>query len=236
MRFGDHRLTLFFFMLTLATMLVMQQYFPAELAIPLPGSDIRPVLLLEFAAKPEHLTHVFGEIGDPMRDARIAGMNTGNSLDYLLMPAYGLLTFSFFRGISAESPGSLWSLFGWMGVIAALSDAVENALMFRIVAEFVAGNTGTYAEMALLPYPVWIKFGLLAVTCGGAALAFIRLRRWLLALLCLPAPLMLVPGMLNPFGIAPLSTTMIGLGWLAMAVHAGTRWYRSGANPDQSKL
>lgn len=236
MRLGDHRLTLFFFAMTLATMLVMRQYFPAELAIPLPGSDIRPVLLLEFASKHEHLVHVFGEAGDPLRDARIAGMHTGNVLDYLLMPAYALLTLSFFRGVASETPSGWWSLFGRMGVIAALSDAVENALMFRIVAEFTAGNAGAYADMALLPYPVWIKFGLLAVTCGGAAWAFIRLKRWVLALLCIPAPLMLVPGMLDPLGTGPLATTMIGLGWLAIAIHAGTRWYRSGARADQSKL
>ncbi len=83
MRLGDHRLTLFFFALTLATMLVMRQYLPAELAIPLPGSDIRPVLLLEFVSKHDHLVHILGEIGDPLRDARIAGMHTGNVLDYL---------------------------------------------------------------------------------------------------------------------------------------------------------
>lgn len=222
MMLGSHRMTVILFLLVVALLAVMQNFFPAELAIPLPGSDIRPVLLLEFASTPQHLVHIFGEEGDPLRTARIAGMNTGNAIDYLLMPAYGLLILSFFIGVKAEIGGGPWALFGAMGIAAAAADAVENWLMFGIVAD-MADSMG---KMALLPYPVWIKFGLLAISCGGAAWAFVRMRRWILALLCLPAPLLLVPAMLDQFGIAPLATTTIGVGWLAMAVHAATRWAR----------
>lgn len=225
MRLGSYPLTAILFVLTLAILAVMQGYFPAELAIPLPGSTIRPVLLLELASQPQHLVHIFGEPGDPLRGARIAGMNTGNAIDYLLMPSYGLLTLSFFIGIAGELRAGFWRVFGTMGVIAACADAFENWLMFRMVADMA----GPQSEMALLPYPVWIKFGLLALSCGGAAWAFIRLRRWVLAALCLPAPLMLVPGLLDPLHTAPLATSLIGLGWLAMAVHAATRWRRGRA-------
>jgi hypothetical protein len=225
MRLGSYLLTAFLFVLTAAILAVMQGYFPAALAIPLPGSTIRPVLLLELASQPQHLVHIFGEPGDPLRAARIAGMNTGNAIDYLLMPSYGLLTLSFFVGIAGELRAGFWRLFGVMGVVAAVSDAFENWLMFRMVADL----GGAQSVMALLPYPVWIKFGLLALSCGGAAWAFVRLRRWVLAALCLPAPLMLVPGMLDPLHTAPLATSLIGLGWLAMALHAATRWWRSRA-------
>ncbi|MCZ8323483.1 MAG: hypothetical protein ACK442_01080 [Novosphingobium sp.] len=219
MRLGDHKVTLALFAATVGLFLIMGQYFPQELAIPLPGSDIRPVLLLEFASQAQHLDHIFGAADDPARAGRIAGMNIGNAIDYLLMPAYGLMTYSFFRGIGRQLNGRVWLVFGAMGILAALADAIENALMFRMVADMAS----PLDEMALLPYPVWIKFGLLAVTCGGAALAFVRLRRWVLALLCLPAPLLLVPGMLDPFGLGPTSTMLIGLGWLAMGIHAATR-------------
>ncbi|MFN5901581.1 MAG: hypothetical protein ACK439_01255 [Novosphingobium sp.] len=219
MRLGDHKVTLALFAATVGLFLIMGQYFPQELAIPLPGSDIRPVLLLEFASQAQHLDHIFGAADDPARAGRIAGMNIGNAIDYLLMPAYGLMTYSFFRGIGRQVNGRVWLVFGAMGILAALADAIENALMFRMVADMAS----PLDEMALLPYPVWIKFGLLAVTCGGAALAFVRLRRWVLALLCLPAPLLLVPGMLDPFGLGPTSTMLIGLGWLAMGIHAATR-------------
>lgn len=220
MRIGDHKVTLGLFFGVIVLFLIMGRFFPQELAIALPGSDIRPVLLLEFASQPRHLIHIFGEVGDPERAARIAGMNIGNALDYLLMPAYGLMTFSFFTGIARERREGIWMLFAWLGMFAALADAIENALMFSMVADMA----NPLDEMAVLAYPVWTKFGLLAVTCGGAAWAFARLHRWLLALLCLPAVVLLIPGMADPFGLGPSSTQMIGLGWLAMGIHAATRW------------
>jgi len=224
-KLGDHRLTLLLFGLTLAILGVMQGFFPTELAIPLPGSTIRPVLLLEFASTPDHLRHIFGEAGDPLRAARIEGMTAGNRLDYLLMPAYGLLTLSFFAGIARETGRAHWWAFGWMGGGAALADAVENAIMFSIVDAFAAG-TEAVGAMAILPLPVWTKFGLLAASCGGAAWAFIVLRRYVLAALCLPAALLFVPGYLDPFGFASTTTSLIGLGWMAMAFHAASRLYR----------
>lgn len=225
MKPGEHRLTLLFFALTLGILLVMQAIFPADLAIALPGSDIRPVLLLEFAHTPAHLEHIFGLANDPLRAGRIEAMTTGNSLDYLLMPAYGLLTLSFFFGIARETGSPFWRVFGWAGIVAALADAVENAIMFVMVDNFTTGSDVTGA-MAVLPFPVWIKFGLLAASCGGAAWAFARLRRFVLALLCLPAALLFIPGLLDPFGLAPTATSTIALGWIAMAVHAATRLYR----------
>jgi hypothetical protein len=222
MRIGDHKVTLAMFIGVIVLFLVMRLFFPQELAIALPGSDIRPVLLLEFASQPRHLVHIFGELGDPARSARIAGMNTGNAIDYLLMPAYGLMTFSFFSGIARERQERVWMVFAWLGIVAAVADAVENALMFSMVADM----PNPLDEMALLAYPVWIKFGILAATCGGAAWAFAKLRRGILALLCLPAVVFFIPGFLDPFGIGPTSTQMIGLGWLAIGIHAATRWWQ----------
>lgn len=227
MKLGDHRVTLALFAAVLVLFVIMGRYFPQELAVPLPGSTIRPVLLFEFAANPQHLIHIFGQAGDPLRAGRIAGMNAGNALDYLLMPSYGLLTLSFFKGLAKELPGRQWMLFGLMGIIAAAADACENTLLFGITGDMA--NPAT--ELGWLPFPVWTKFGLLALSCGGAAWAFVRMRRWILALLSLPAPLLIVPGWLDPFGLGPVATATIGLGWLAMALHAGTRMR---ARPDPS--
>ncbi|MFC0589128.1 hypothetical protein ACFFF7_06850 [Novosphingobium aquiterrae] len=223
MRLGNHPLTALLFATTVAVLALMQSYFPTVLAIPLPGSNIRPVLLLEMASQPQHLIHIFGPTDDPLRPARISGMNTGNAIDYLLMVSYALLTLSFFFGIAQELGSNIWRLFGWLGVIAALADATENWLMFRMVAHIADPS----AEMAVLPYPVWIKFGLLALTCGAAAWAFVGLRRWALAALSLPAIVMLIPGFLDPLHVAPMATALIGLGWLAMALHAVSRWWSS---------
>jgi len=216
---ANPKITLAFFLATLAILLIMQFFFPAQLYSPLPGSDIRPVLLLEFASRPEHLEHIFGPAGTSDHAARVAGMTQGNILDYLLMPSYGLLTLSFFAGVAARLGNAKWLWFGWLGIVAALADAIENAIMFSMVANM----TDPFAEMAILPFPVWSKFGLLAVSCGGAAFAFLWLRRYILALLCLPAPLVLIPGMLEPYTIGPQATSMIGLGWIAMTMDAVRR-------------
>lgn len=221
-RLGEHRTTVLLFVAVILLFLIMGRFFPQELAIPLPGSAIRPVLLLEFAVTPQHLVHIFGPVGDPERAGRIAGMNIGNAIDYLLMPAYGLMTFSFFRGIGERIRGSPWRWFAAMGLVAAVADAAENALMFQMVADMA----NPLDEMMLLPFPVWIKFGLLAMTCAGAAWAFVRMRHWVLAALCVPAPLLLVPGMLDPYGLAPTSTMLIGLGWLAMGTYSALEWRR----------
>ena len=223
LRLGEHRATTLLFIAVIILFAAMGQFFPQALAVPLPGSTIRPVLLLEFAATPQHLVHIFGEADNPDRAARIAGMKTGNAIDYLLMPAYGLMTFSFFRRIDRDLGGTMWRWFAWMGIAAALADAVENALMFRMVADMAS----PLDEMVLLPFPVWAKFGLLAMTCAGAAWAFFGMQRWFLMLLCMPAPLLLIPGMLDPYGFAPISTTMIGLGWVSMGIYSALQWRRA---------
>lgn len=234
---GDHRLTVLFSVLTLFLLLVMSRYFPVELAVPLPGSNLEPVLLLEFASQPMHLQHIFGPSGDPLRADRIAGMNIGNAIDYPFMLAYGLLVASFFWGVAREFGQGRWRLFAWMAITASLADAIENAIIYRMVADFAAGSDVT-GELAILPYPVWLKFGLLAAACGGGAIAFIGMRRWILAALCLTAPLLFVPVALDPFGSGGLATGMIAPAFAAMAIHALTRWHGIGpvSRLNQSKV
>lgn len=163
-------------------------------------------------------------------------MNIGNAIDYPFMLAYGLLVASFFWAIARELGQGRWRLFAWMGIAASLADAIENAIIFRMVADLSAGTDVT-GELAILPYPVWIKFGLLAAACGGGAVAFIRMRRWILAALCLPAPLLFIPVALDPFGSGGLATGMIAPAFAAMAIHALTRWRGIGplSPPNQSK-
>lgn len=220
MRLGAPITTLFLFGVTVVTLGIMMAIFPAELAIPISGSTITPVLLLELATDPKHLVHIFGEVDDPLRAARIAAMNLGNTIDYLLMPAYGLFIFSFFAGLKTHLADPQWRIFGWLGIIAAMADAVENWLMFQIVGDIA--NSG--ASLGLLPYAVWTKFGLLALCCGAAGSGFIQLRRPILAILCAPAPLLFIPSFLYPMEFARVGTSVIALGWLAMALYAFSQW------------
>ena len=220
MRIGAPLTTLFLFGVTLVTLGIMTAIFPAELAIPISGSTITPVLLLELATDPSHLVHIFGAVDDPLRPSRIAAMNLGNAVDYLLMPAYGLFIFSFFSGLAHRLSTVKWRVFGWLGLASAAADAVENCLMFQILDKMPDAST----ELGLLPYAVWTKFGLLALCCAAAGFAFVQLRRPLLALLCAPAPLLLIPSFANPMVFASIGTSVIALAWIAMAIYAFSCW------------
>ncbi len=210
----------------IATLLVSQSFalfMPESMAHPIPGAEIdNPVLAFEFARTGAHLDAVFGAPGDPLRETRIAGMIEGNVFDYLFMVVYGSFVLAFF-GAAAQATGERrWWLAGWLGPLAALSDAIENALLLSINYDMAAPET----ELAFLPYPVWIKFGLLAIACGFAAWALFRQRAWLLALPCLVAPVMIVPGVLAPLTWGQPAVSAIALGWIAMLAWAAWRvWH-----------
>lgn len=212
----------------IATLLVSQSFslvMPQSLAEPLPGVAVdNPVLAFEFARTTTHLNAIFGFPGDPEREARIAGMIAGNWLDYLFMVVYGSFVLAFF-GASAQATGERrWWFAGWLGPLAAFSDAIENALLLSINADMAAPET----ELMFLPYPVWTKFTLLAVACGLAGWALFRQRAWPLALPCLVAPVMIVPALLRPWTWGQAAVTAIALGWIAMLVWAAWRTWRDG--------
>jgi len=214
---ADRRTTVVLFGLVILMFAVMQAVFPKTLAAPLPEARVQsPVLLFEFARTQAHLDHVFDAPADL---ARIDAMDRGNRLDFLFMPIYGFFVFSFFAGIAQGRKRRIWMVFGALGLVAAASDAVENTLLLDITANLSApGNA-----LTLLAWPVWIKFGLLALASGGAAVALFRSERRVLGALCLPAPLAILPALIQPLQFGSLAAAMIGLGWLAMGLHAITR-------------
>lgn len=210
----------------IATLLVSQAFaliMPAALAHPIPGASIdNPVLAFEFARTPAHLDAIFGALGDPLREARIAGMIKGNLFDYLFMVVYGSFVLAFF-GATAHATGERrWWLAGWLGPLAAVSDGLENALLLSITSDIAHPAR----ELAWLPYPVWTKFTLLAVAAGLAGWALIRQRGWPLALLCIPAPIMLVFGLLDPLNRGQTAVGTIAPAWIAMLAWAAWRWWR----------
>lgn len=211
---ADRRTTVVLFGLVVLMFAVMQAVFPKTLAAPLPEARVQsPVLLFEFARTQVHLDHVFGTPADP---ARIAAMDRGNRLDFLFMPIYGFFVFSFFAGIAQDRKRRIWLVFGALGLVAAASDAAENTLLLDITANLsTSGNA-----LALLAWPVWIKFGLLALASGGAAVALFRSGRRVLAALCFPAPLAILPALIQPLQFGSLAAALIGLGWLVMGLHA----------------
>jgi hypothetical protein len=210
----------------IATMIVSQSFglfMPAALAHAIPGSSIaNPVLAFEFARTTAHLDAVFGTLGEPLRNERIAGMMHGNLFDYLFMVVYGSFVLAFFGATVRTTGHPRWWLAGWLGPLAALSDAVENALLLSINADMATPE----GEFAALPWFVWLKFVALAVACGFAAAALLRQRAWLPALLCLPAAIGIWFGLAVPFRWGEAAVTTIALGWLAMLGWAAWRTWR----------
>lgn len=209
-----------------ATLLVSQSFalfFPEALAAGIPGAAVdRPVLAFEFARTTAHLDFIFGHPGDPLRESRITGMIEGNILDYLFMVIYASFVLAFFGATAHETGERRWWFAGWLGPLAALADAIENALLLSITADMASPKT----ELVFLPYPVWIKFTLLAVACGLAGWAFLRQRAVMLALLCLIAPAMIVPALLSPWTWGQTAVSTIALAWIAMLAWSAWRSFR----------
>lgn len=213
----------------IATLLVSQSFalfFPETMAAAIPGAAVdRPVLAFEFARSSAQLDAIFGLPDDPLREARIAGMIAGNVLDYLFMLVYGSFVLAFFGATARATGERRWWFAGWLGPLAAVSDAIENALLLSINADMAAPET----ELAFLPYPVWFKFALLAAACGLAGFALFRQRAWPLALPCLVAPVVIVPGILSPWTWGQSAVSAIALGWIAMLLWGAWRVWRDRA-------
>ena len=154
-------------------------------------------------------------------------MDAGNRLDFVLMPLYGFFVFGFLAAAGRELGSGRWAAIGALGLVAAAADAVENTQLLAITANLA----DPASELAILPYAVWTKFGLLALTVGAAGVALFKLKRRLLALACLPAPLLFVPGLLAPWTLGSLATALIGLGWIGIGIHAIHRALRPNAQP-----
>ncbi len=210
----------------IATAIVSQSFslfMPVALAHPIPGASItNPVLAFEFARTPAHLDAIFGAVGEPGRDARIAGMMRGNVLDYLFMLVYGSFVLAFF-GASARATGEpRWWLPGWLGPLAAVADAIENALLLSINADMA----NPQPELAWLPYPVWTKFIALSLACGFAAWALVRQRSWLPAIFVAPPAVAVWFGVTAPFARGQMAVSTIFIAWVTMLAYAAWRTWR----------
>jgi hypothetical protein len=210
----------------IATLIVSQcfaLFMPPTLAHPVPGGSLNnPVLAFEFARTPADLTAVFGAHGDPAREGRIAGMMRGNVLDYLFMVVYASFVLAFFGASAGATGNPRWWRVGYLGPLAAVSDALENALLLSINADMSSPGT----ELSILPFPVWTKFGALALACGLAGLVLVRQRGWLPAILCAPPIAAIGFGLAAPMQWGERAVGTIAIAWAAMLAWAAWRTWR----------
>ncbi len=186
--------------------------FPHEMAIP-NGID-SPVIAFEFARTQADLVAVFGEVGDPLRQERIQAMDQGNRVDFAYMAAYSAFIALFFLSAYRRSQRRIWLLFAGLGVLAGVSDAVENTILFQITADLRVAE-----GLAWLAYPVHLKFLSLYVCAfgvgyylQGSARKAARLFGLFLQLL---APIAVI---LLASGLASAATLVITLAWLSQLV------------------
>ncbi len=216
------------FALGLATLLMaahLATVFPASgYAVP-PGFGA-PVLAFEFARDMRDLAAIFGPEGDPLRDVRLAMMQSGNELDYLFLLIYAAFLSLGCWCLWRETRRPLVLLGAVMPWLAAAFDAVENWLLFGIQAAFVVGEYSP--DLAGLWLPVTTKFLLLGATNLVIGLALGQLGSRALALVgaLTVAPLVaLVMALIAPMAFGWTLVAAIGGGWLALTgVAAAATW------------
>lgn len=134
--------------------------FPQEMAIP-SGLD-SPIIAFEFSRNYSDLVAVFGPVDDPLRADRIQAMDRGNQLDMAYMVIYSVFIALFFYAAFLKKQKAIWLFFLAIGILAGVSDAVENSILFRITEDLE-----TASELNWLPYPVHIKFLSLYICAFG---------------------------------------------------------------------
>ncbi|MCA9075003.1 MAG: hypothetical protein KDA93_08225 [Planctomycetaceae bacterium] len=196
---------------------VMGHVFPTEGAGYSPGYG-PPVLAFEFATTADDLAKVFGTEDDPARDARVTAMDHGNWWDYAFMLAYGLYLWTFFRAVRLTSGRRAWLLFGWFGILAAVCDGIENAILLGLTADLA-----TAPHLDWLPYPVWTKFFLLMLTSLAAGYYLVTHRHWFwttLGLLTICGSLTVLLARWSPADLAHLITPGITIAWVSQLAYA----------------
>ncbi len=201
--------------------LITMAQFPTEGAGYDPGLG-SPIYAFEMARTQSDLIAVFGAADDPARADRIAAMDAGNLWDYPFMVAYGLFIALFFVAGAKKSGRPVWLLFGALGVIAALSDAVENQILLGITADLEAAP-----NLALLAYPVWIKFFCLMGAGIGAGLFLMAENdNWawkVVGAIVAIASLGVMAGFWSPNHYAVLMGNGLTICWVLQLVYAARR-------------
>lgn len=175
-----------------------------------------PVIAFEFARSQADLLGIFGPDGDPLQVSRLAAMRTGNERDYIYMLLYA--------GFVASGCVALWRELRprWLlaaaalPILAALSDAWENLLLFDIQAAFTLGEYSP--AMASLPWPVATKFLLLALANVAIGIAMAQMGRWwrLAGTLVILAAIPTVMAIIAPAAFGWSLAASIGGGWIVL--------------------
>ena len=178
------------------------------------------VYAFEMARVPADLIAVFGPKTDPEHAARIAAMDKGNLWDYAFMPAYALFMTTFLWAAYQETGRKVWTFFAGIGLLSGFADAIENAILLGITANFE-----TAPFLSLLAFPVWIKFFSITLAVAAAGI-FIFQQKHVFKIAGLLTALSMIAVFMafydaSRFGA--LSGQAIGIAWGIMLIYAASK-------------
>ena len=183
-----------------------------------------PVFALEFARSVPDLIAVFGGGTDLERAVRIADMVRGTIWDFGFLLIYGGFIFTFFLGVYTCTGTKFWLVFAALGIVAALGDIVENNILLGLL-----DDIETAKNLALLPFPVYLKF-LSIMVCGivlGVYLMLTRKAAWVvLGVLAIIGASAMLPGLAFPHIYGQYVGNAVTVFWIIQLVYAGRAGFR----------
>lgn len=144
-------------------------------------------------------------------------MRRGTLLDFPFLAHYAAYLVAFGLGLRRTDRTYAWRLFVGGGVVAGVGDAVENALLLKLL-----DDLGNVALLGWLPFPVYAKFLAISLCCCLAGAAMLKaggLLR-LLGSLTLIAGVAAAAATLRPGTTGALIGPAITLAWVLMLTFA----------------
>lgn len=209
------------FALALVTGLWVFDAGPAQMSCQISGEcDYRvqnPVMAFEMVRSRAQLADVISPdpASQPVRDA----FDESAHRDFLFMGAYGLFMVAMIWALAGR-PGWKWLLpFCFLGVAAVVADGFENRSLMALTAT-PADPIPVMARLITLTWIKWAAIAVFAVICA-AAIALRRKPLWvrLLALPCLPAPVITALAYFDPEPWADMMSNSLALVWLSLFVY-----------------
>jgi len=183
-----------------------------------------PVFAFEFARSVPDLIAVFGGATNPERAVRVADMVRGTIWDFGFLLIYGGFIFTFFLAAYKRTGTKFWLVFAALGIVAALGGFVENNISLGLL-----DDIETAKNLALLPFPVYLKF-LSIMVCGivlGVYLMLTRKAVWVVpGALAIVGALAMLSGLAFPHIYGQYVGNAVTIFWVIQLVYAGRAGFR----------
>ena len=184
-----------------------------------------PLMAFLFSNSSEDVALVFGSFEGPLRSARIDGMRISIYADFPYIAAYGSFFLLFFISVFKQTGRWIWLIFGLIGVVAAIGDAIEDVILLGIL-----DDPDMAPLVTVLAVPVYIKFFGIALASIGAGVFLSKQESpiWkVFGVLSLFSGLAVIIGLIFPRQLVWTLVYSIAIGGIAMLIYSITRIFSS---------